>query len=66
MTREDLKSVHGVNERLSFENCAKMVGFYIAYIREIGNLPAEVDTLYEEEEQIEAQMKEAENPDGIK
>ena len=50
MTREDLKSVHGVNERLSFDNCAKMVGFYIAYIQELSNLPAEVDALTPEEE----------------
>ena len=38
-----LKSVHAVNERLSYENCAKMVGFYIAYIREMAALPEEVD-----------------------
>jgi len=49
MTQEDLQSVHGVNERLSFENCARMVGFYIAYIKEMGDLPAEVDDLEAEE-----------------
>jgi carboxypeptidase PM20D1 len=49
MSREDLQSVHGVNERLSIENCARMVGFYIAYIKEISCLPAEVDTLTAEE-----------------
>ena len=58
MTREDLQSVHGVNERLSFENCAKMVGFYIAYIKEISDLPAEVDTLTVEEEVVEAHQEE--------
>jgi len=41
--KQDLKSVHGVNERLSFENCSKMVGYYIAYIQELSSLPAEVD-----------------------
>jgi carboxypeptidase PM20D1 len=43
MDNEDIKSVHGVNERLSIENCSRMVGFYIAYIQEMGNLPGEVD-----------------------
>ncbi|MFN2305215.1 MAG: M20 family peptidase [Anaerolineales bacterium] len=32
ISQEDLKRMHGVNERLSFENCAKMVAFYIALI----------------------------------
>ena len=53
MTREDLQSVHGVNERLSFDNCARMVGFYIAYIEELGNLPGEVDALAENVERME-------------
>ena len=43
MSREDLHAVHGVNERLSIENCAKMVGFYIAYIEELSSLPGEID-----------------------
>jgi carboxypeptidase PM20D1 len=37
----DLGRVHGMNERLSIENCAKMVGFYIAYIQELANLSEE-------------------------
>ncbi len=59
MSREDLSSVHGVNERLSFENCARMVGFYIAFIKEMGNLSAEVDVLTSEEEMISAHQDEA-------
>jgi len=39
----DLGRVHGLNERLSIENCAKMVGFYIAYIQQLADLPKEVD-----------------------
>jgi len=58
MTREDLKSVHGVNERLSFENCARMVGFYIAYIKEMGDLPGDVDRLTADEEILEAHQAE--------
>jgi len=48
--KQELKSVHGVNERLSFENCSKMVGYYIAYIQELSSLPEEVDIVTEEEE----------------
>jgi carboxypeptidase PM20D1 len=57
--KEDLKGVHGVNERLSFENCSKMVGFYIAYIQEVSSLPAEVDFAPVEEE-IDAAPEEEE------
>ncbi len=66
MSREDLQSVHGVNERLSFENCARMVGFYIAYIKEMGDLPAEVDTLTAEEQILEAdQVKPGAEPEDL-
>lgn len=54
MTKESLQSVHGVNERLSIENCARMVGFYIAYIKEMGDLPAEVDAISADEEMLES------------
>ena len=40
--RHPLESV-SVNERLSFENCAKMVCFYTAYIQEMATLPGELD-----------------------
>lgn len=30
--KEDLKTVHGMNEHLSIENCSRMVVFYMAYI----------------------------------
>lgn len=43
MDKDDLQSVHGVNERLSVEECARMVGFYVAYIQELGMLSGEVD-----------------------
>ncbi|MEA3327321.1 MAG: M20 family peptidase [Chloroflexota bacterium] len=47
MTLEDLQRVHGVNERLSFENCARMVAFYIAYIRDLSSLDGELDAFSE-------------------
>jgi carboxypeptidase PM20D1 len=43
MTQEDLQRVHGVDERLSFENCSRMVQFYIAYIQELSSMNGELD-----------------------
>jgi carboxypeptidase PM20D1 len=48
ITSDDLKRMHGVDERLSIENCAKMVGFYMAYIEEMANLPSDVDSAEED------------------
>jgi len=58
----DLQRVHGVNERLSIENCSRMVGFYIAYIEEISSLPADVDIISEDEveEDLEEVVEEVE------
>lgn len=55
MDQAAVQSVHGVNECLSIENCEKMVGFYIAYIEELGNLPAEIDVHPEMEEAVPVQ-----------
>ncbi|HEY9121991.1 MAG TPA: M20 family peptidase [Brevefilum sp.] len=38
VSREDLQRMHGVDECLSIENCAKMTSFYVAYIQEISSL----------------------------
>ena len=43
INKAELQSIHAVNERLSFENCARMVGFYIAYIQEVSSMPGDVD-----------------------
>jgi carboxypeptidase PM20D1 len=45
-----VQSVHAVNERLSFENCARMVSFYSAYIEEMASIPAEADLISAAEE----------------
>lgn len=58
MSKEDVGSVHGVNEKLSLDECSRMVGFYIAYIKELGNLSGEVDV----EPEVEAEF-EIEEPD---
>jgi carboxypeptidase PM20D1 len=50
--KADLESVHAVNERLSIENCARMVGFFIAYIEEMATLPAGADALIDEKEDV--------------
>lgn len=63
--KAELKGVHGVNERLSIENCEKMVGFYIAYIQEMSSLPAEVDAPREEESLRAAEAEEEELLDEI-
>ena len=43
--KTELQSIHAVNERLSFVNCARMVGFYIAYIKETSAIPGDVDQI---------------------
>jgi len=52
MSKADIQSVHGVNEHLSIEECSRMVGFYIAYIQELGNLSGEIDAISEVEEDL--------------
>jgi len=72
LDKSELQSMHGVNERLSIENCSKLVGFYIAYIQEMANLPSEIDELSaveqdlaerEEEEVIAPEALEEEIPE---
>jgi hypothetical protein len=53
MNKADLQSVHGINEKLSFEECSRMVAFYIAYIKQFGDLPAEADVEEPEDEALE-------------
>ena len=53
MSKADLQSVHGINEKLSFEECSRMVGFYIAYIKQFGDLPAEADVGELEDDAVE-------------
>ena len=56
-SQADLGGVHGVNERLSIENCGKMVAFYIAYIEEISSLSEEVDQFSEPETEMETPVE---------
>lgn len=55
LSQEDQETVHGVNERLSFENAARMVGFMQALIRAASDMDflgseAQADEDEEEEE----------------
>jgi hypothetical protein len=59
VSREDLQRMHGVDECLSIENCAKMVSFYVAYIQEIGSLTNEEDLVLEEVDQVDVAPVEA-------
>lgn len=65
MSKAALQSMHGINEKISFEECSRMVRFYIAYIQEIANLPGEVDVeeALEEEEEPEEEDIEGEEED---
>lgn len=54
MSKEQVGSVHGVNEKLSINECSRMVGFYIAYIQELSNLPGSLDVEPEPEPELEA------------
>jgi carboxypeptidase PM20D1 len=42
ITGDELKCEHGMNERLSFENCARMVAFYMAYIERMAGSASEL------------------------
>ena len=71
MSSKDLQRVHGVDERLSFENCTRMVAFYIAYIQDISSLDGEVDALSEAaalaaaEAELEPEMEEVNIPEEL-
>lgn len=38
LEEDELNRMHGIDERLSFENCARMVQFYIAFLEAFGNV----------------------------
>ncbi len=67
LSHEDQETVHGVNERLSFENAARMVGFMQALIRNASELdfessPDEDGDFYEEEVAEEIAIRRLEKP----
>ena len=51
---EENESVHGINERLSFENAARIVSFMIEVIEKIANIDS--DELEEEELEEELEL----------
>ncbi len=67
LSHEDQETVHGVNERLSFENAARMVGFMQALIRSASELVYEGsmdqdDDFYEEEAVEEIAIRHLQEP----
>ncbi len=67
LSKEDQETVHGVNERLSFENAARLVGFMQALIRnaselDFASLEDDVDDLVEEEAEEEVAIRHLQEP----
>lgn len=58
LTKEESETVHGINERLSFENAARIVGFMIELIERMANL--ETDSIEDYEDEIEEDLDEKE------
>ena len=44
LTKEEVATVHGVDERVSFVNAGRAVGFYQLLIQQVSNLTAEQET----------------------
>ena len=63
LSREELKSIHGIDERLSIENCGKMVSFYIAYIQELSGMAVEADLISERVVEAEEDYEDDEDVD---
>jgi carboxypeptidase PM20D1 len=59
LSKEEIATTHGVNERLSIANCAKAVGFYMELMRHVSALTAEEEFAFgtEEEEEDEKQTE---------
>jgi carboxypeptidase PM20D1 len=65
LNREELKNIHGVNERLSIDNCGRMVSFYIAYIQDLSGMPGEADRVSEDIVEVEKQEEEVVEEDLV-
>jgi len=57
LSKEENRSVHGINERLSFENAATMVGFMIELIEQMSSIPTD---FYGDEEEEGTDEEESE------
>jgi carboxypeptidase PM20D1 len=65
VSRAELNRMHGVDERLSIENCGRMVSFYIAYIQEFSGLPGEADQVSEDFVEVEKELEEGVEEDLV-
>jgi carboxypeptidase PM20D1 len=57
LSKEEIATTHGVNERLSIANCAKAVGFYMELMRHVSSLTAEEEAAFGAEEDWEEDEK---------
>ena len=58
LSPEENESVHGVNERLSFDNAARAVGFLIELIERISSIPTDFYGDERDEDSVEAEVEE--------
>jgi hypothetical protein len=58
LTKSESETVHGVNERLSFENAARIVGFMIEVIQRLSSL--EVDSIDDTDDEMDEEDLSAE------
>jgi carboxypeptidase PM20D1 len=61
LSKEEIATTHGVNERLSIANCAKAVGFYMELMRHVSSLTAEEEAAFGAEEDWEEDEKQTES-----
>lgn len=62
LSSEENKSVHGINERLSFENAARTVGFMIELIERMSNFPTDYYDELEDEEDNRKESRQVDAP----
>lgn len=58
LTKEEVNTVHGINERLSFGNAARMVGFLIEVIERMSSIPTDFYGDEEDEEVVKDETSE--------
>ena len=58
LTKEEVNTVHGINERLSFVNAARMVGFLIEVIERMSSIPTDFYGDEEDEEVVKDETSE--------
>ncbi|MBP7213907.1 MAG: hypothetical protein KBA03_06715, partial [Anaerolineaceae bacterium] len=64
MSPEDQKTVHGINERISYDNLQRMVGFMVEVIEKMSSIPTDFfGEEYQDDEKEEKPVKKASKND---